>query len=318
MSPHRRIYAGFGVRARRIATRAVQACVLLAVCAILGLAGASQAHACSRAQMAFVHPDGITPTNPAVEEIVAVLRRGLGLEIDVCSASALTARASTPALVGAFPLGPDAAAKVAARFPDARIIPLLVASLPPGTTQGVSVFVSPDTVIDQVCSVAPRIKHLKFIHRPDVPGYFFEHLRKAADRCGITVDTTPVDTLADAAKAVERFLRDPAQHAVWFHRGVINLSDDILIPNIVRLSWSQSIPVIAEEADYVKRGLLIGFFHDYGNVADMAVKLWRDSSAAKGLAYSVDPKRVINRRTAGAIGIQIKPSQEGLYDYVYQ
>jgi hypothetical protein len=316
MSPHRRIYAGFGVRARRIATRAVQACVLLAVCAILALAGASQAHACSRAQMAFVHPDGITPTNPAVEEIVAALRRGLGLEIDVCSASALSARASTPALLGAFPLGPEATATVTARFPDARLIPLLVASLPLGTTQGVSVFVSPDTVIDQVCSVAPNIKQLKLVHRPDVPGYFFEHLRKAAARCGITVDTTPVDTLADAAQAVERFLRDPGPHAVWFHRGVINLNDDILIPNIVRLSWSQSIPVIAEEADYVKRGILIGFFHDYGSVARSAVELWRGTGT--GLAYSADPKRVINRRTAGAIGIQIKPSQEGLYDYVYQ
>jgi ABC-type uncharacterized transport system substrate-binding protein len=253
-----------------------------------------------------------------VEEIVAALRRGLGQEIDVCSTSALSARPSTPALVGAFPLGPEATATVAARFPDARLIPLLVSSLPPGTTQGVSVFVSPDTVIDQVCRVAPHIKHLKFVHRSDVPSYFFDHLRKAADRCGITVDTTTVDTLADAAKAVERFLREPGQHAVWFHRGVINLNDDILLPNIVRLSWSQSIPVIAEEADYVKRGILIGFFHDYGNVADMAVKLWRDSGAAKGLAYSADPKRVINRRTAGAIGIQIKPSQESLYNNVYQ
>lgn len=283
---------------------------------MIGLADASDAHACASAQMAFVHPDAIAPTNPAVEEIVTVLRQGLGREIDVCSASALSARASAPELVGAFALGPDATAKVIARFPDARVIPLLVDTLPPGTTQGVSVFVSPDTVIDQICSVVPQIKKLQFVHRPDVPGYFFEHLRKSATRCGMTVDNTPVDTLAEAAKAVERFLRDPAQHAVWFHRGVISLSDDVLIPNIVRLSWSQSIPVIAEEADYVKRGILIGFFHDYGNVARMALNLWRDPGS--GLAYADDPKRVINRRTAGALGISIKPSQEGLYDYVYQ
>lgn len=286
--------------------------------ALIAIPDASSAASCLTAQNVFVYPDTIPATNPAIETLSATFAEELQDPIGVCTEKELAERSASAPIRNVFALGDRVAAEAARKFPSADTIPMLVTTLPANTTRGVSIYVSPFAVIERVCSMFVDIEGVEFIHRSSVPNYVLVHLDEAAKRCSLKVTRTRVDTISEAAKAVENALRNPRKRvAVWFNRGVIELNADLLIPNIVRFSWSNGASVIAEDAEYIKRGILVGFFQDYRYVARKAIALSRDK-AKQGLVYAEMPKSALNKRTSNALGLSRKSTMDETFDHVYK
>jgi len=142
-------------------------------------------------------------------------------------------------------------------------------------------------------------------------------VRALAGKRGSDFEPVAVSSLRSAAQAIEQFKTIPATGAiVWFHKGVLGLNPDILVPNLVRISWARDLPIVADRVDYVQRGILLAVSPDYQAFGRRAAKL----SAARepGLIYLPATCWALHVRSAALIGIELQTDDEWRFDYVHE
>jgi len=201
----------------------------------------------------------LNPTyRQTVADIIAGIRAaGLG-ELAVCPLREFESPGSAFEPTTIFALGDQVASALAAKSGKARVIALLVQKLPPPVDSGISLFLDPARVLDDILSLHPATRSLHFVHRARIPAAIVDRVRDLAHQRGIDFEPVAVSSLRSAAQAIERLKTIPATGAiVWFHKGVLGLNPDILVPNLVRISWARDLPVVADRVDYVQRGVLL-------------------------------------------------------------
>lgn len=305
-------------KVRSLAGRAARVVRLLGLCALLlpPFAGPALAASCTDAPLMLIHPEVGAPYDEAVRLIGEGLTEVLGEPIGVCALSELGGRDWADRARRVVAVGTDAQAMAERVFPSANRLPILVRRLPPGAHLGLSLYIEPDVVLAQLRALAPDTEVLVFVHRKDVPAGLLERAERSAATLNLAWRPIPVDTLREAAQAVQTIEGQASRHtAVWFHRGVLALNPDILVPPIVRLSWEAGLPVFADDADAVARGLLFALTPDYRQVGRAAAE--RLVEGGDGLADLQGVRRVLNRRTARAIGLAVRPGEEERFDHVY-
>jgi hypothetical protein len=296
---------------------------ILVLCALLlwalllpPLAGRALAAPCTEAPLMLIHPEVSAPYDEAIRQIGEGLTDVLGEPIGVCPLSELGARRGRKGQRRVVAVGGPAHAAAERAFPDATLLPILMRGLPPGAQQGLSLYIDPNMVLAQLRALAPDTDVLVFVYRKDVPADLLARAERSAATLRMDWMPIPVDTLREAAQAVQTIkTRATRRTAVWFHRGVLALNPDILVPQIVRLSWDVGFPVCADDADAVARGLLFALTPDYRQVGRVAAE--RLVAGGTGLADLHGVRRVLNRRTARAIGLAVRPADEEAFDHVY-
>ncbi|WP_245537401.1 hypothetical protein [Thiocystis violascens] len=195
-------------------------------------------------------------------------------------------------------MGEYAYAAARQAFPHAQVQPILVRTLPATALRGLSRFVAPALVMAELHALSPASETLVFVHRRTVPERLVQQAREAAQTQGLGWETIAVGDLREVALAIER-VRQAATptRAVWFHRDVLSLNPDILIPPLVRRSWEVGFPVISDDADSVERGLLFGLTPDY-RALGRAVATWLTQDHPPGLSDLQWVQRLFNRSTS--------------------
>lgn len=290
---------------------------MLCVLALLQTARLAYATSCPDTGWLLVHP----AVDGAYTEVVQQLHDGMAEvstgPIGVCSSSELSTPSVTTSVRRVVAVGPAADTSARRACPHAEVLPILVRELPPDANGGLSLFVEPDLVLATLRTLAPRIRTLYFVYRQETPLAWLRRAKASAVALDLRWEPIAVDGLPAAARAVET-LRTAAtpETAVWFHRGVLALNPDILVPPLVRASWERQFPVVTDDADLVERGLLFALTPDYRWVGHAAAEhLVR---GRVGLSDIQGVHRVINRRTARAIGLQLGPEDVRSFDHVYE
>lgn len=172
-------------------------------------------------------------------------------------------------------------------------------------------------MLDDILALRPATRSLQFVHLARIPAAIVERVRTLAHQRGIDFEPVAVSSVRAAAQAIERLKTSPAAATlVWFHKGVLGLNPDVLVPNLVRVSWAKRLPVVADEVDYVRRGILLTVTHDYRALGRRAAKLL--AAREPGLVYSTATRRILNGRTTAVMGIRFKADDERRFDYVHE
>jgi len=216
------------------------------------------ADTCLEAPLLLIHPALSAPYAAIIDQLAAGLADATGRTPGVCTLEDLSTRTLTPARIVA--VGAEAAAAAANRFPQTPQVPILIRTLPERTHQGLSLYIAPSLTLDTLALLSPATDRVVFVHRREVPAIWLARARAVAESHGWRWEPIAVAGLREAALAIEQ-LRHQAQAttALWFHRDVLALDPDILVPPLVRLSWKIGCAVLSDDAETVERGLLDGF-----------------------------------------------------------
>jgi hypothetical protein len=315
--------AAFGVERTTLRTFSVWGrSTSLALVLMIGLlllpenARAVGAAACRDATLMLIHPEVAPPYDAAIDQIQEGLEQVTGETIGVCTVGELQSRPWAPQARQVVAIGESAYAAAKQRFPSDPVLPILVGDLPAGARSGLSRFIAPALVLKELRVLSPATRVVYFVHLREVPSELVGRASEAARALGLRWAPIAVGSLREAARAIEKIKMDAgADAAVWFHRGVLALNADVLVPPIVRLSWDRRTPVFTEDAEAVARGLLFSLTPDYRRVGrSLGAQLRHDRA---GLADIQAVRRVLNRRTARAIGLAVSPAEERRFDDVY-
>lgn len=291
---------------------------MLVLCALLlpPLAGRALAASCTDAPLMLIHPEVGAPYDEAIRQIREGLTEILREPAGVCAVGELEEYGWRDSLRRVVAVGAAAYGAAQRAFSDASLLPILVPALPAGARQGLSLYIHPGLVLEQLRALAPETARLVFVHREDIPADLVKRAERSAVKHGLDWMPIPIGTLREAAHAVQTIKPHATRGtAVWFHRGVLELNPDILVPPIVRLSWDVGFPVFANDAGAVARGLLFALTPDYREVGRAAGE--RLVAGGNGLEDLQGVRRVLNRRTARAIGLAVRPAEEERFDHVY-
>ncbi|EGV28144.1 hypothetical protein ThidrDRAFT_4045 [Thiorhodococcus drewsii AZ1] len=270
------------------------------------------ADTCLEAPLLLISPALSPPYDAIIDQLAAGLADATGRAPGVCTLEDLSTRTLTPTRIVA--VGAEAAAAAAQRFPQTPQVPILIRTLPERTHQGLSRYIAPPLTLDTLALLSPTTNRVVFVHRREVPAAWLARARAVAESHGWRWEPIAVAGLREAALAIEQ-LRHQAQPttALWFHRDVLALDPDILVPPLVRLSWKIGCAVLSDDAETVERGLLFALTPDYRALGRATARL----ETGAGLADLQWVRRLLNRRTARAIGLVLPPSTEQQFDVVY-
>jgi ABC-type uncharacterized transport system substrate-binding protein len=155
------------------------------------------------------------------------------------------------------------------------------------------------------------------VHLAEAPRAAIAKARAAAERTGLQWQATPVASVGDAARAIERLKSTgAADAAVWFHNGVLGLNPEVLIPALVRISWNRQLFVVADDAAYVERGILMSVSPDLEALGALAAGAAVRNGA--GLRDATAVQWGVNRRTAVALGVEGRVRRGPSPDFVYE
>lgn len=294
---------------------------LLSVLTLLSLPALASQHEppCVPANIIVVHPANADAYDVIFHHIAEGIRSASRHSVSVCSVDdiALDKERFSPKKV--FALGEDVYTKSVRNFSSKIVIPILVRKLPKGAKYGVSRHISPRPILRTICNLyATENKRtsVTLIHRSKVDEKFIKLAKKEAKKCSISLTTQVADNLLTIGSTSKKLLtKPPPGSVIWFHDDVIRVNQNLLLPKIARLSWKAATPVIADQADYVKRGLLFAHFHDYKGLGKFCASLLTKEPV--GMVFSSATKSALNMRTARAIGLPVRQSKQADFDAIY-
>ena len=272
---------------------------------------------CRAAAAVLVHPEVRGVYVDAVGKIAAGLERAGVNDLGICSLTEFQTINGLASDVVVYPLGDTVTAAVARARRSATVYGLLVTRLTHSVRGGMSLFVDPNAVIERVLALQPGIASLHLVHLAEAPAGAITRARSAARSAGLNWQETAVSSVRDAARVIEQLKASgTGDTAVWFHNGVLGLNPDVLIPPLVRISWNRGVFVVADDAAYVERGILMSVSPDLEALGAEAARAARRNGS--GLR---DPGAVqwgVNRRTAVALGVEGQVRKGPSPDFVYE
>ena len=191
---------------------------------------------------------------------------------------------------------------------------------PNDRVRGVSVFIDPTRFLDLLKTLAPEVDTVHLLYRTDKGDALAPIIETAAKGQGLRVVLHGVSDLREAVNLTSEVLRAAKRNeAIWLHRGVLRLNDDVLLDLVIRESWARRIPVFTSEAQYVKRGVLFSLFPDYEALGralgEMANRHADD--AAHRLQFLQTTKAALNLRTARHLGLHPSPEVRAHFEVLY-
>lgn len=272
---------------------------------------------CRETPLMLVHPVVSAAYEPIITQLAAGLMSDTTAPSAVCTLPELDRYRGSTVPRHLVAVGESAYAAARQAFPQARVWPILLQERPAGADRGLSRFVAPALVVAELHTLSPAIETLVFVYRATVPDAVVQQARAAAQARGLAWEAIAVDDLRAAARAIEQVRQQATPtRAVWLHRDVLALNPDILIPPLVRRSWEIGFPVASDDADSVERGLLLALTPDY-RALGRALAAWPTQEPAPGWRDIDTVRRVLNRRTARAIGAARHPAEETHFDVIF-
>ncbi|WP_200332700.1 hypothetical protein [Thiocystis violacea] len=152
----------------------------------------------------LIHPAVAPPYEEVVNQLFEGLAQGTSQDIGVCALDALNARSWSRPPRQVVAVGGSAYAAAEQAFSNARVLPILVGTLPAAARDGLSRFVDPSLVLAQLRALSPNTETLYFIHLQAVPDDLVRRAQRSAETLGLRWIPIAVGSLREAALAIER------------------------------------------------------------------------------------------------------------------
>ena len=192
---------------------------------------------------------------------------------------------------------------------------------PPGIS-GISLSSSPKAFFKQLKSINPKISRVFFVYSKRNNGWLVAQARELSKQYGIEFIPLQVNDFKQATLQYQIVLNSVRSEtdAIWLP--LDNVSPlNILLPEILQVSWDRNVTVFSNNLLHTKRGTLFALYPDHYKQGIRLVKLLQryiDKSLIGAMLFpSIDLKTAINVRTATHLNIKFTREELKKFDQLY-
>lgn len=192
---------------------------------------------------------------------------------------------------------------------------------PPGIS-GISLSGDPEAFFRQLQLLNPGINRVFFVYSEKNNGWVIERARKVSRKYNIEFVPLRVKSIKQATLQYKVILQSVQSDtdALW-----IPLDDiaplDILLPDILQVTWDKHITVFSNNMQHARRGTLFALYPDHEKQGRRLVALLKrhleNPNTPKLLYPSVDFKTAVNIRTATHLGLRYSKKMLQSFDQIF-
>lgn len=203
-------------------------------------------------------------------------------------------------------------------------LPLIAGGMvatPPGIT-GISLSGDPEAFFRHLQLFNPDINRVYFIYSQHNNGWLADHARTISKKYNLEFVPLQVEDLKQATFQYKIVLKSvqPKTDAIWIP--LDNIAPlDILLPDILQVSWDKHITVFSNNMLHVRRGALFSLYPDHDKQGRRLVALLQrhleNNNIPATLYPSVDFKIAVNIRTATHLDMRYSREMIKKFDQVF-
>ena len=192
---------------------------------------------------------------------------------------------------------------------------------------GITLNPDPASLMKRLKSLAPGITRVLVVYHREQDAWMIEKAAKPAQELGITLQTSAVESLAEAANKYREIMNNQVSDtdALWLPQDSAVMDEQAMLPVILKEAWDKRLIVFSSNPSFVKRGVLFALYPDNYNMGrslgDMARRTqtpgFRDDPAAQKLESLRDLLIAFNIRTAAHLGIKYSRDDLNNFDLVF-
>lgn len=190
-----------------------------------------------------------------------------------------------------------------------------------GELNGISMFPSPQTVLQEMRRLIPTINKVHFILNPNKQQWLLPWI-KSAEQVGVQLTLHEAKDLTESATRYRDLLNvlDHKKEALWLmsDRAIM---DPAIMSDILEQAWEKNLTVFSNSLADVKRGALFAIYpdnHAMGrSLAKALAKVLLHPNDAPGIILLTDTLIAINQRTAKHLGLYFNKAKQQDFGLVY-
>jgi putative ABC transport system substrate-binding protein len=312
----------------RLLRQAVNACPPLARAPLLAILLIALPCAADPSRVAVVYPELPAPYDKVFDTIVGGMRRNSDLTVAplplkqdqrAASVQEWLAGQAVRTVVALGPKGCQVARQaVAGGGP-----PLLCGATVVGSDDGVggvSLAVDPVILLERLHFLSPRTRRVHVVFDPGFNGWLMERARRSAARLGLELVGYEEDSLRGAVHRYRGLLDNGLsdQDALWLPLDPTTVTDDVVLPLVLKAAWEERITVFSSKPAHVRKGVLFSLYPDHAAMGRRLGRLALQADADRPILEPLkDVMLAVNRRTAAHLGLRFDPAQEGEFALVF-
>lgn len=190
------------------------------------------------------------------------------------------------------------------------------------TLSGISLSPDPELLFEHLKGMLPSIRRVAVIYDPQNSGWLMGSAREAARAQGLELEVHEAHDLAGAARLYAQVLESmEGRHtALWLPQDSTTVDESVILPLVLRESWSRNIPVFSSSLLHVKKGVLFSLFPDNAELGLALGKVAHAQLTGGGKSRMVPLRAVltaVNIRTANHIGLNFDYQQIKHFDLTF-
>ena len=189
---------------------------------------------------------------------------------------------------------------------------------------GIMLLPDPELLFSQLLKFAPHIKEILVVYNPKNNALLINAAQKAANLMRLTLTLHAATDLKGATSQYQKLLEnvDPKTQALWLVQDATTLNPDVVLPEILRKSWSKNLIIFSNSLLHAKRGALFSMYpNNFAMGQDLAVLALKQRANEKGETSDINLLRslrvAVNTRTAKHLGIQFNKQQSRSFDLTF-
>ena len=192
---------------------------------------------------------------------------------------------------------------------------LVIGALPirPGGMNGISLLADPKTQFDYLQKLAPNILKVHVIYSSG-NRWLVNIAADYSATLALKLNSIEVKNIKDAVNQYDVLLKkiDSNSEAIWLLEDTITTHEQVILPNLLEVSWEKQIVLFSGKPELAKRGALFSLIPDYeelGGELVNKVNSMHETKIPTGVTPLQSVKIAVNLRTASHLNYHYSPLQ---------